>query len=65
MHIRLISRRITFLGRGTGKEDLGKALAFTDKAIKLDEKYAPAWAARVAAQNMMAEVGLTPPIPVC
>jgi TolB-like protein/DNA-binding winged helix-turn-helix (wHTH) protein/Flp pilus assembly protein TadD len=48
-----------FLGRGTGKEDLGRALAYTDQAIKLDEKYAPAWALRASVQNMMAEVGLT------
>jgi TolB-like protein/Flp pilus assembly protein TadD len=47
------------LGRGTGKEDLGKALAYTDQAIKLDEKYAPAWALRASVQNMMAEVGVT------
>ena len=47
-----------FLGRGTGKEDVGKALAYADKAIKLDERYAPAWALRASVQNMMAEVGL-------
>ena len=29
------------------------------KAIKLDEKYAPAWALRASVQNRMAEVGLT------
>ena len=33
-----------FIGRGASKEGLGKALAYTDKAIKLDERYAPAWA---------------------
>ena len=48
-----------FSGRGHSKEDLGKALAYTDTAIKLDEKYAPAWALRSAVQNEMAEYGLT------
>jgi tetratricopeptide (TPR) repeat protein len=46
-------------GRGQSREDLGKALAYTDTAIKLDVKYAPAWALRSSVQNMMAEVGLT------
>ena len=35
-----------FSGRGQSKEELDKALTYTDKAIKLDEKYAPAWALR-------------------
>jgi TolB-like protein/Flp pilus assembly protein TadD len=48
-----------FLGRGTGKVELGKALAYADTAIKLDEQYAPAWAIRASVQNTMAEVGLT------
>jgi TolB-like protein/DNA-binding winged helix-turn-helix (wHTH) protein/Flp pilus assembly protein TadD len=48
-----------FSGRGQGKEDLGKALAYTDTAIKLDENYGPAWALRSSVQIMMAEVGLT------
>ena len=48
-----------FIGRGRGKEDLGKALAYADTAIKLDEKYAPAWAVRASVQNKMAEVELT------
>jgi len=47
-----------FAGRGTGKEDLGKALAYSDAAIKLDDKYAPAWALRASVQNMMAQYGL-------
>ena len=33
-----------FSERGQSKEDLGNALAYTDTAIKLDEKYGPAWA---------------------
>jgi TolB-like protein/DNA-binding winged helix-turn-helix (wHTH) protein/Flp pilus assembly protein TadD len=44
-----------FSGRGPSKEDLGKALAYTDTAIKLDERYAPAWALRSSVQNAMAE----------
>lgn len=48
-----------FSGRGPRKEDLGKALVFTDTAIKLDEKYAPAWALRSSVQIAMAEGGLT------
>jgi TolB-like protein/DNA-binding winged helix-turn-helix (wHTH) protein/Tfp pilus assembly protein PilF len=48
-----------FSGRGQSKEDFGKGLAYTDKAIELDKKYAPAWALRAAVQNMMAEQGLT------
>ncbi|MDB5610399.1 MAG: serine/threonine protein kinase, partial [Bradyrhizobium sp.] len=48
-----------FSGRGQTKEDLDKALAYADTAIKLDEKYAPAWALRASVQNLMAEVALT------
>jgi tetratricopeptide (TPR) repeat protein len=48
-----------FIGRGANKEDLDKALAFADVAIKLDERYAPAWALRATVQNMMATVSLT------
>jgi TolB-like protein/DNA-binding winged helix-turn-helix (wHTH) protein len=48
-----------FSGRGESKEELDKALAYTDMAIKLDDKYAPAWALRASVQNMMAGVGLT------
>jgi len=48
-----------FIGRGASKEDLDKALAYTDTAIKLDERYAPAWALRASVQNVMATVSLT------
>jgi tetratricopeptide (TPR) repeat protein len=48
-----------FLGRGQSKEDVGKALGYVDTAIKLDERYAPAWALRATVQNMMAQVSLT------
>jgi TolB-like protein/DNA-binding winged helix-turn-helix (wHTH) protein len=47
-----------FLGRGKGKEDLDKAFAYTDNAIKLEENYAPAWALRASVQNVMAVVAL-------
>jgi len=48
-----------FSVRGQNKEDLGKALAYADQAITLDENYAPAWALRASVQNLMAEVGVT------
>ena len=48
-----------FRGRGQGKEDLDKALAYADAAVNLDERYAPAWALRSLVQNAMAESGLT------
>jgi TolB-like protein/DNA-binding winged helix-turn-helix (wHTH) protein/Tfp pilus assembly protein PilF len=48
-----------FSGRGVSKEDLGRALAYTETAIKQDEKYAPAWALRASVQSTMAEVALT------
>jgi tetratricopeptide (TPR) repeat protein len=48
-----------FDGRGPNKEDLVKALTYSDQAIKLDEKYAPAWALRASAQLAMTEGGLT------
>jgi len=46
-----------FVGRGQTKDDLGKALAYADTAIKLDENYAPAWALRASVLNMMAQFG--------
>jgi TolB-like protein/DNA-binding winged helix-turn-helix (wHTH) protein/Flp pilus assembly protein TadD len=50
-----------FSGRGHGKEELGKALAYADTAITLDEKYGPARALRSSVENEMAEYGLTDP----
>jgi TolB-like protein/DNA-binding winged helix-turn-helix (wHTH) protein/Flp pilus assembly protein TadD len=47
-----------FWGRGTGEGDVTKALAYADQAIRLDEKYAPAWALRASVLNAMAESGL-------
>jgi tetratricopeptide (TPR) repeat protein len=51
-----------FSERGPSKEGFGKALAYTDAAIKLDSKYAPAWALRASVENMMAESGLIDPL---
>jgi TolB-like protein/DNA-binding winged helix-turn-helix (wHTH) protein/Tfp pilus assembly protein PilF len=48
-----------FLGQGHGKEDLARALASADQAIRLDPKYAPAWALRATVQNRMAGFSLT------
>jgi TolB-like protein/DNA-binding winged helix-turn-helix (wHTH) protein/Tfp pilus assembly protein PilF len=48
-----------FLGQGHSKEALGKALAYADQAIKLDERYAPAWALRATVQTRMAGFSLT------
>jgi len=48
-----------FSVRGLGKEDLDRALAYTDTAIKFDRQYAPAWALRASVENLMAEGGLT------
>jgi TolB-like protein/DNA-binding winged helix-turn-helix (wHTH) protein/Flp pilus assembly protein TadD len=50
-----------FSERGPNKEDFAKALAYADTAIKLDEKYAPAWALRASVENMMAESGIIDP----
>jgi TolB-like protein/DNA-binding winged helix-turn-helix (wHTH) protein/Tfp pilus assembly protein PilF len=47
-----------FTGRGRGKDDLEKALAYTDTALKFDQKYAPAWALRASVENTMAEAEL-------
>jgi TolB-like protein/DNA-binding winged helix-turn-helix (wHTH) protein/Flp pilus assembly protein TadD len=47
-----------FWGRGSGKEDTDKALAYANEAIKRDEKYAPAWALRASVGNQMTESGL-------
>jgi hypothetical protein len=47
-----------FLGRGQSKKDVGKTLAYIDTAIKLDERYAPAWALRATVESMMASDSL-------
>jgi TolB-like protein/DNA-binding winged helix-turn-helix (wHTH) protein/Flp pilus assembly protein TadD len=50
-----------FSGQGVSKEVIDKALVSTNTALKLDEKYAPAWALRSAVENEMAEYGLMDP----
>ena len=45
-----------FSNRAT-KEDLHKALAYSDQAIKLDPKYAPAWALRSYVLNTLGAAG--------
>lgn len=47
-----------FSQRGPNGDDFGKAISYADTAIKLDEKYAPAWAVRASVENQMAESGL-------
>jgi TolB-like protein/DNA-binding winged helix-turn-helix (wHTH) protein/thioredoxin-like negative regulator of GroEL len=46
------------LRQGHNKEALEKALAYADQAIKLDEKYAPAWALRATVKTRMAGFSL-------
>jgi len=47
-----------FAARGQDREDLNKALAYSDEAIKLDRKYAPAWAERAQVLVSMARVAV-------
>ena len=47
-----------FAARGQDREDLNKALAYADQAIKLDAKYAPAWAQRSQVLERLARVSL-------
>jgi len=47
-----------FAARGQDKEDLNKALSYADQAIKLDAKYAPAWAQRSQVLERLARVSL-------
>ena len=50
-----------FRARGQSKEDLGKALAYADQAIQLDQKYAPAWALRAVLQDAEAAFDFVDP----
>jgi TolB-like protein/Flp pilus assembly protein TadD len=50
-----------FLARGQDKEDLNKALSYADQAIKLDPKYARAWAQRAQVLETLAGVALIEP----
>jgi tetratricopeptide (TPR) repeat protein len=47
-----------FIARGQDREDLTKALAFAEQAIKLDANYASAWAQRSQVLERMARVSL-------
>jgi TolB-like protein/DNA-binding winged helix-turn-helix (wHTH) protein/Flp pilus assembly protein TadD len=47
-----------FAARGQDREDLTKALSYADQAIKLDAKYAPAWAQRAQVLVSMARVAV-------
>jgi TolB-like protein/DNA-binding winged helix-turn-helix (wHTH) protein/Flp pilus assembly protein TadD len=47
-----------FAARGQDKEDLNKALSYTDQAIQLDPKYAAAWAQRSQVMENLAGLGL-------
>ena len=47
-----------FIARGQDKRDLGRALSYSDQAIKLDANYAPAWAQRSQVLRTMANLAL-------
>jgi TolB-like protein/DNA-binding winged helix-turn-helix (wHTH) protein/Flp pilus assembly protein TadD len=47
-----------FSARGQAKEDLKKGLAYADQAIKLDPKYAAAWAQRSQLLETLSGLGL-------
>ena len=47
-----------FAARGQDREDLNKALSYAEQAIKLDAKYAPAWAQRAQVLVSMARVAV-------
>jgi len=47
-----------FIARGQDKRDLDNALSYSDRAIKLDANYAPAWAQRSQALRTMANLAL-------
>jgi len=50
-----------FTTRGRDKATLDNALTYTEQAIKLDPKYAPAWALRSYILDTMGDVGLIEP----
>jgi TolB-like protein/DNA-binding winged helix-turn-helix (wHTH) protein len=49
-----------FVARGQDREDLEKALAYADQAVKLDPNFAPAWAQRAQVLQGLARVALIP-----
>lgn len=50
-----------FTTRGRDKASLDNALAYSEQAIKLDDKYAPAWALRSYVFDTMGDVGFIEP----
>ena len=50
-----------FVARGQNKDDLQQALAYANQSIKLDAKFAPAWAQRSGVLQSMATVVLIEP----
>src|SRR5215470_7942111 len=46
-----------FLTRGRNRSDLDRALSYANSAIKLDERYGPAWALRASVQMAMGTSG--------
>jgi TolB-like protein/DNA-binding winged helix-turn-helix (wHTH) protein/lipoprotein NlpI len=50
-----------FVARGQNKDDLEKALAYANQAVKLDANFAPAWAQRSSVLQTMATVALIEP----
>jgi tetratricopeptide (TPR) repeat protein len=49
------------VARGQNKDDLEKALAYANQAVKLDANFAPAWAQRSSVLQTMATVALIEP----
>ena len=47
-----------FWARGRNQNDLNTALSYANSAIRLDDKYGPAWALRASIQIAMGSVGL-------
>lgn len=50
-----------FIARGQNKDDMERALAYADQAIKLDGNFAPAWAQRAQVLQSEATVALIEP----
>lgn len=50
-----------FVARGQNKDDLEKALAYANQAVKLDANFAPAWAQRSSVLQTRATVALIEP----
>ena len=50
-----------FTTRGRDKSSLDNALAYSEQAVRLDDKYAPAWGLRSYVFDTMGDVGLIEP----